>query len=417
VLPKTIQMKKILLALTVVSAVNTSAQCDGNRYLNYIFSDVQVTSDVPYGENLKNNGTSQILLCDVYQPVGDNVINRPAVIVAHGGFFLSGSKTGADVVPICERLAKMGYVAISIEYRLGVTITANLAGPMTEAVMRGVQDGKAAVRFLRKSVAVDGNPYNIDPNEIYIAGSSAGGYIALHMAYLDEMAELPAYVNTSNPGLSGELEGDSGNPGYPSDVKAIVNIAGAIGDTAWIHAGDEPALLFHGTNDQTVPYGSAMQYAFGVAPVVEVDGSNSINEKMDQIGLEHCFEIYEGQDHVPHMTNAAILDTTMSIMSNFLTHHICSIPLDCNYRTISVGTDELSMKEEDLLVYPNPANSNVFIGSTDIKQIEIYNITGELVAAEFNTNRMEVSNLPNGLYVFRLTSSTGKTNKTVIIQH
>lgn len=416
-LPKTIQMKKILLALTVVSAVNTSAQCDGNRYLNYIFSDVQVTSDVPYGENLKNNGTSQILLCDVYQPVGDNVINRPAVIVAHGGFFLSGSKTGADVVPICERLAKMGYVAISIEYRLGVTITANLAGPMTEAVMRGVQDGKAAVRFLRKTVAVDGNPYNIDANEIYIAGSSAGGYIALHMAYLDDISELPSYVNTSNPGLTGGLEGESGNPGYPSDVKAIVNICGAIGDTAWIHPGDEPALLFHGTNDQTVPYGSAMQYAFGVAPVVEVDGSHSINEKMDQIGLEHCFEIYEGQDHVPHMTNAAILDTTMSIMSNFLTHHICSIPLDCSYRTITVGTDELSMKEEDLLVYPNPANSDVYIGSTDVKQIEIYNITGELVAAEFNTNRMEVSNLPNGLYVFRLTTSKGKTNKTVIIQH
>jgi len=410
-------MKKILLALTVVSAVNTSAQCDGNRYLNYIFSDVQVTSDVPYGENLKNNGTSQILLCDVYQPVGDNVINRPAVIVAHGGFFLSGSKTGADVVPICERLAKMGYVAISIEYRLGVTITANLAGPMTEAVMRGVQDGKAAVRFLRKTVAVDGNPYNIDANEIYIAGSSAGGYIALHMAYLDDISELPSYVNTSNPGLTGGLEGESGNPGYPSDVKAIVNICGAIGDTAWIHPGDEPALLFHGTNDQTVPYGSAMQYAFGVAPVVEVDGSHSINEKMDQIGLEHCFEIYEGQDHVPHMTNAAILDTTMSIMSNFLTHHICSIPLDCSYRTITVGTDELSMKEEDLLVYPNPANSDVYIGSTDVKQIEIYNITGELVAAEFNTNRMEVSNLPNGLYVFRLTTSKGKTNKTVIIQH
>jgi hypothetical protein len=82
-----------------------------------------------------------------------------------------------------------------------------------------------------------------------------------------------------------------------------------------------------------------------------------------------------------------------------------------------VGTDELSMKEEDLLVYPNPANSNVYIGSTDVKQIEIYNITGELVAAEFNTNRMEVSNLPNGLYVFRLTTSKGKMNKMVLIQH
>ena len=410
-------MKKLLLAVSLISFLNASAQCDGNRYLNYIFDDVQVTSDVPYGENLKNNGTSQVLLCDVYEPVGDNVTNRAVVIVAHGGFFLSGSKTGPDVVPICERLAKMGYVAVSMEYRLGVTITANLAGPMTEAVMRGVQDGKAAVRFLRKTVAVDGNPYNIDPNEIYIAGSSAGGYIALHMAYLDEMAELPAYVNTSNPGLSGELEGDSGNPGYPSDVKAIVNICGAIGDSAWIHAGDEPALLFHGTNDQTVPYGSAMQFAFGVAPVVEVDGSSSINEKMNQIGLEHCFEIYEGQNHVPHSTNAAILDTTMSIMSNFLTHHICSIPLDCSYRTITVGTEELSALEEDLLVYPNPASSNVFISSNDLKLIEVYNMTGALVKTEFNSNTMEVSALPNGLYVFRLTTSKGKTNKTVLIQH
>lgn len=410
-------MKKILLALAIVSGFKAQAQCDGNRYLNYIFNEVQVTSDVPYGENLKFDGTNQVLACDIYEPVGDNVSNRAAVIVAHGGFFLSGSKTGPDVVPICQRLAKMGYVAISIQYRLGINVTADLAGPMTEAVMRGVQDGKAAVRFLRKTVAVDGNPYNIDPNEIYIAGSSAGGYIALHMAYLDDMAELPAFVNTSNPGLTGELEGESGNPGYPSDVKAIVNICGAIGDTAWIQPGDEPALLFHGTNDQTVPYGSAMQYAFGIAPVLEVDGSASINEKMNQVGLEHCFEIYEGQDHVPHASNAAILDTTMSIMSNFLTHHICSIPLDCNYRTISVGTEELSMEEDNLLVYPNPANSTLFIASNDLIQIEVYNMIGELVSAEFNTNRMEVSNLPNGLYVFRLTTSTEKTNKTVLIQH
>ena len=411
-------MKKIILAFAIFSGMKASAQCDGNRYLNYIFNEVQVTSNVTYGENVKYDGTSQTLLCDIYEPVGDNVSNRAAVIVAHGGFFLSGSKTGNDVVPICQRLAKMGYVAISIEYRLGVTFLADLSGPMTEAVMRGVQDGKAAVRFLRKTVAVDGNPYSIDANEIYIAGSSAGGYIALHMAYLDDMAELPAFVNTSNPGLSGELEGNSGNPGYPSDVKAIVNICGAIGDTAWIHTGDEPALLFHGTNDQTVPYGSAMQYAFGISPVVEVDGSSSINEKMNQVGLEHCFEIYEGQDHVPHMTNTFYLDTTMSIMSNFLAHHICSIPLDCNYRTISVGTEELSMEEEDnLIVYPNPANATILVASSDIKLIEVYNMTGELVSTEFNTNGMNVSNLPNGLYVFRLTTSKGKTNKTVIIQH
>jgi len=411
-------MKKSLLFLVLVYGINAQAQCDGNRYLNYIFNEFQVTSNVEYGQNVKYDGTSQTLLCDIYEPVGDNVSNRAAVIVAHGGFFLSGSKTGADVVPICQRLAKMGYVAISIEYRLGINITANLAGPMTEAVMRGVQDGKAAVRFLRKSVAAEGNPYNIDPNEIFIAGSSAGGYIALHMAYLDDIAELPSFVNTNNPGLAGELEGESGNPGYTSDVKAIVNICGAIGDTAWIHAGDEPALLFHGTNDQTVPYGSAMQYAFGVAPVVEVDGSSSINEKMIDEGIEHCFEIYEGQDHVPHLTNTLFLDTTMSIMSNFLAHHICNIPLDCGYRTISVGTEELNAKEaENITVYPNPANSILFFSSEDVKQVEVYNMTGELISTELNTNEMNVSNLPIGLYVFRLTTSKGKKNITVLIQH
>jgi hypothetical protein len=55
-------MKKLLLVVSLISFLNASAQCDGNRYLNYIFSDVQVTSDVPYGENLKNNGTSQVLV-------------------------------------------------------------------------------------------------------------------------------------------------------------------------------------------------------------------------------------------------------------------------------------------------------------------------------------------------------------------
>jgi hypothetical protein len=52
-----------------------------------------------------------------------------------------------------------------------------------------------------------------------------------------------------------------------------------------------------------------------------------------------------------------------------------------------------------------------------LKQIEVYNMTGAMVKTEFHVNRMEVSNLPNGFYVFRLTTSKGKTNKKVLIQH
>ncbi len=393
-------MKHILLLTTILfSAFLTTAQCDGERYRNYIFDSFNVLTNVEYGSNVKYDGNPQTLLLDVYMPAGDTYTERPVVVVAHGGFFVSGSKTGTDVVPICERLAKMGYVAVSIEYRLGFPITGALDAAMTEAAMRGLQDGKAAVRYLRKTVAEDSNLFGIDPSEIYFAGSSAGGYIALHLAYMDEESEIPAWVNVNNTGLEGGLEGNSGHPDYPSDVNAIVNIAGAIGDTAWIHPGDEPALLFHGTNDQTVPFGSDMQYAFGLLPVLEVDGSNSVDIKLTEVGIEHCFEIYEGMDHVPHVSNAAILDTTISIMSNFLSYQICGGELDCSYRNLTVGLDDIAANQE-FEIYPNPAQQSFNIKNLPaINTVSLYNQIGQLADQHFNKSVIDIQNLPKGIYL------------------
>jgi acetyl esterase/lipase len=393
-------MKHILLLTTILfSAFLTTAQCDGERYRNYIFDSFNVLTNVEYGSNVKYDGNPQTLLLDVYMPAGDTYTERPVVVVAHGGFFVSGSKTGTDVVPICERLAKMGYVAVSIEYRLGFPITGALDAAMTEAAMRGLQDGKAAVRYLRKTVAEDSNLFGIDPSEIYFAGSSAGGYIALHLAYMDEESEIPAWVNVNNTGLEGGLEGNSGHPDYPSDVNAIVNIAGAIGDTAWIHPGDEPALLFHGTNDQTVPFGSDMQYAFGLLPVLEVDGSNSVDIKLTEVGIEHCFEIYEGMDHVPHVSNAAILDTTISIMSNFLSYQICGGDLDCSYRNLTVGLDDIAANQE-FEIYPNPAQQSFNIKNLPaINTVSLYNQIGQLADQHFNKSVIDIQNLPKGIYL------------------
>jgi carboxylesterase type B len=73
-------------------------------------------------------------------------------------------------VPICKDLAKLGYVAVSIEYRLGMN-GLPFPGPdssdATEAVMRGVHDGRAAVRYFRKNAIIDGNTYKIDTNNIF----------------------------------------------------------------------------------------------------------------------------------------------------------------------------------------------------------------------------------------------------------
>jgi para-nitrobenzyl esterase len=409
-------MKNILLLSTILlSAFLSTAQCDGERYRNYIFENFNVLTNVEYGSNVKYDGNPQTLLLDVYMPAGDTYTERPVVVVAHGGFFVSGSKTGTDVVPICQSLAKMGYVAVSIEYRLGFPITGALDAAMTEAAMRGLQDGKAAVRYLRKSVAEDNNPYGIDPSEMYFAGSSAGGYIALHLAYMDEESEIPAWVNVNNTGLEGGLEGNSGHPTYPSDVNAIVNIAGAIGDTAWIHPGDEPALLFHGTNDQTVPFGSDMQYAFGLLPVLEVDGSNSVDIKLTEVGVEHCFEIYEGMDHVPHVSNAAILDTTISIMSNFLSYQICGGTLDCSYRELTIDVNEVT-EIQSFEIYPNPTQQSFTVKNLPaINTLTIYNQVGQLAAQFVNQAVVDIQHLPAGIYLVHIvTEQKSETKKLEI---
>ena len=225
-----------------------------------------------YGANVGSSGSNEELDMDVYLPAGDDVSDRPVVILAHGGFFLAGSNDGVDVVPLCEDLARMGYVAASISYRLGIDNVFDLETSLQESVLRGVHDAKAAVRYFRKTHAEQGNPWGVDPNRIVLGGSSAGAFIALHAAYIDDLAEVPDIIDLTQPGLQGGLEGFSGNAGYPSDVLSIINISGAIGDADWIEAGDVPVVSTHGTADGTVPYGTGDISLLGIN-VTQVDGS------------------------------------------------------------------------------------------------------------------------------------------------
>ena len=83
----------------------------------------------------------------------------PAVIYIHGGGWVGGSYKQA---PILE-LAKAGYFAASIEYRLS-----NVAKWPAQ-----IQDCKLGVRWLRTNAA----KYNVDPNRIGAWGASAGGHL------------------------------------------------------------------------------------------------------------------------------------------------------------------------------------------------------------------------------------------------
>ena len=74
--------------------------------------------------------------------------SRPVIIFIHTGAFFSGHNELDDVVALSTASAKRGYVAVSINYRLGLNIISSYSGE--RAVYRGVQDASAAVRYLKE---------------------------------------------------------------------------------------------------------------------------------------------------------------------------------------------------------------------------------------------------------------------------
>ncbi len=438
-------MKKLYTLFTFTSliigaSVSSYAQCAGNRYHDYVFPAVPTpTSGIVYGSNVTAAGTTQSLLLDVYQPVGDVANSRALVILVHGGSFVGGSKTGTDVVPLAKDLARLGYVTASIEYRLGMTnfpfgahvVDSSDAGA---ELVRATHDARAAVRFFRKNARIGGNTYGIDTNNIFMMGVSAGGLTALHLAYLDQWSEFPPYIDTTGvtvgnstgqPGMHGGIEGASGNPGYPSTVKAVVNLCGALGDTLWMHSGDIPLLSFHGTTDGTVPYGYATISVVGF-PLLKVCGSSVVAMRANNLGINNCMETWLGAGHVPETTSAAYYDSTITITRTFLEQFTCGTAPNCSYTatpSIAGGINDLSANV-DFNVYPNPANTSATIDlalfSGKAVTIEMYDVMGRKVnsassvkAEKYVINR---DNLNAGIYFINVISDGKISSEKVIFE-
>jgi para-nitrobenzyl esterase len=248
------------------------------RYRDAVFDAVTVTSDVRYGSAVDQQRTAVALDLDVYEPTGDTLAARPAIVWVHGGGFSSGDKTSGEIVFEATEMAKKGYVGVSIDYRLygpGCSATGGDVGGCVQAMVDAQHDAQAAVRFLRQQAAA----YRIDVDRIAIAGTSAGAITALHVG-----------ANADDPG-------DSGNPGFSSAVGAAVSLSGAklLGTES---EGDAPLLMFHGTLDPLVPY------PWAVATLHEAQAA----------GLVAYLTTYPGEGHVPFNHVEQIMGQT----TNFL---------------------------------------------------------------------------------------------------
>lgn len=405
-------IKNLLLSaasLVLFTAGHAQLDCSNGRYTQPTFS-VTKTTNVAYGSNVNLNNQTQSLTLDVYEPTGDQLAQRPLIIFVHGGTFISGTKDDGDVAELCDRFAKLGYVTASINYRLGMGLPPNQQ-TAAAALLRAVEDMKAAVRFFRKDAATT-NTFRINPDYIIGGGSSAGALTALHVAYLDQDNEVPAFVDTVG---HNRLEGYSGNPGYNSDIRAVVNLCGALADSSWLNAGDQPVVSVHGDQDGTVPYGTATITVFGF-PILPVSGSRDVHARAQHVGVTSVLKTFPGQDHVPYASSAAYMDSTYWVVRDFLADVVC----------LGLASNEENMAVVGKLnIYPNPANTdvNIAIGGQNLKNttVEMYDISGRLVYQtkienEVALHKINTANYTSGLYVVKTQNAKGTQTQKLVIQ-
>src|SRR5262249_5661358 len=110
-------MRRFFLPLVAVLLV-AAAGCEkpdlfppGNapvRYRDPIFNAVTVTSNVTYGSAVNLENQTITLQLDLYQPTGDAVTSRPAIVWVHGGSFCCGSKNSPEIRDEPTNSAKQG---------------------------------------------------------------------------------------------------------------------------------------------------------------------------------------------------------------------------------------------------------------------------------------------------------------------
>ncbi len=419
--------KKLLFIASIgLLSIAATAQnnCVNGRYMDPIFPEVLVTAGVPFGmapttfDTLGIPGADTVttypLFMDVYQPLQDlGSKPRPTIIFAFGGAFVYGARVSPDIVKLCNMYAQLGYVTVSIDYRLSDELLVNPSPEnATKAVLKGVHDMKSAIRYLRRQAAELGNVFAIDTNQIYVGGVSAGAFCAIHCAYLDEEAEIPEILK-STAAKYGGIEGISGNPGYSSRVSGVINLCGAIGDTAWIAPGNVPIVSMHGTADETVPYDHDTIRILGINYPVHGSASihrhiTSLNEQNPDQQIQQAFYTWEGAGHVPFVTDSAYFDTTFRFTRDFMYTQVCSN---------STGLQELSQQAGPVKVFPNPTKDVVKIVAMDPNyEITLVDAQGKKLLVTRSQGievDIDMSNYPTGIYLANLVGN--KIRQTVRI--
>jgi len=396
----------LFVALTCLLSLHSFGQ---TRYQDSVFASYTLTT-VTYSTVFAQQ-------MDIYRPVGDTATHRPVVLLAHGGSFYSGTRSDDNTITqLCSDLAHKGYVTVSIDYRLiDNFIELTNADSAITAVLQAVSDGKAAVRYLYEYA----DSFGLDTSNIFVGGNSAGGVLFMQYAYIDSQSELTAPVLSQLPNIGGTLDGNSGNPGYPTNIKGVISLAGGLNQVSWMGYCSKPIVMAQGTADNVVPYtcGNAES---GAVPLT-LCGLGSLAPSIVANTPYYDTMTFAGAGHVPWATSAPDFYMVDTLITGFLYKAInTSSTAPCT--GFPLGVQNIA-NATTISVYPNPASSELNIESNArLNNITMTDERGRTVVSVNDITtisyQLNTSGLSAGIYFVRINDIEGQLPvvKKVVIE-
>ncbi len=293
------------------------------RYQKEVFDNIEVKSNIIYGKakgywtsspysndpyvvtlskglvkTFKDNELLDLKL-DLYFLRTDSLKKKPVVMLVHGGAFYIGSKESACEQALATALAKRGYFVASIDYRLGFKPT---PADIEMSAYRAVQDAHAALRFL----SFHSKGMGIDPNQVYVGGTSAGAVASLNVAFMKNDERPERILESEKKGQVLKIE-ESGNRFTETfTIKAVANMWGAVADLNIIDADEKiPVLSIHGTNDDVVPFEHdfPFQNSLMINRLImdKMYGSKPIHDRLSILGIKNKLVSLPGMGHEPEL--------------------------------------------------------------------------------------------------------------------
>ncbi len=433
-------MKRFLFTAffsTLVIFVSAQNYCIKNRFSSSsMFTDSQIEKDTNIVYAVAKHWNSNVmdsLRLDIYYPgaAAETLSKRPLIVFAFGGGFLDGSRN--DFTFFCKEFAKRGYVAATIDYRVGWNCVNGTAAllclcndyiSMYNAAYRATQDFNAALRFL----SFRNTQYKIDTNYFFVGGGSSGSITAMNAAFTSQR-EIDLKLNWAHTQL-GALD-SSGNT-YPKNykIRGVLDFCGAVFDTTIMtdNAGI-PIVSFHDSLDCVVPayHGYVINCTGNCYNLFPVDGSGLIYKKALKEGTCAELHINPGTAHCGSNQNYVLTHG-----SCFLKRVMCNTCSSTRYSNQShiASCDSLvagsGISSEygkiDFSVSPNPASTVLnfkFGESAGSSVVTIYDVQGREVLSQVmlvGSFDLPIINFKTGIYFLRIQSLSSISLSKIMIQ-